>query len=416
MFKQKLFFSSILLLLMSLVSNLDAQTVNSDTAKNFIGPKIDTTLLTIDSANLEEIIITLPITPDEIPYNDQYQSWNNDHVRIKKTDIKTVMATPVNINLFAQGNFTFPFKGKMISPFGYRSKSVHTGTDIKLNKGDTVRAAFNGVVRLSKRYGAYGKIVVIRHYNGLETVYGHLSKLMVNVNQKVIAGEMIGLGGRTGRASTDHLHFETRYYEEPFNPQHILDFINFSLYDSTLIIAQNTFKMRSKPIHRKGFPAEEYEDDNQKSDSLDYLYAHNWIWPKLDTLLKDSLQADSVKTTDTDLKSHIKQDSIVLKQKTVARTDVKDNKTGSLTGKTKAHKKPFIGPLEDTLFAKKRTVIAKTNERQKDQQKTHTVAAKETLYSISKKYKISVDKLRQANSLSKESILSIGQVLIIPKA
>jgi murein DD-endopeptidase MepM/ murein hydrolase activator NlpD len=415
MTKQKLFFSFILILLMIIGVNSHAQTVSSDTTKNLIGPKVDTLSFAIDTSNIEEKIIILPITTDEIPFNEQYQSWNNDHVRIKKTDIKAVLASPVTINLLTQGNFIFPFKGKMISPFGYRSKSIHTGTDIKLNKGDTVRAAFDGVVRLSKRYGAYGKIVVIRHYNGLETVYGHLSKLMVNVNQKIVAGEVIGLGGRTGRASTDHLHFETRYYEEPFNSQHILDFVNFSLYDSTLIIAQNTFKMRSKPIHRKGFPAEEYEDDNQKSDSLDYLYAHNWTWPRLDTLQKDSIQTDSVKTTDIVQKGLIKQDTIVVKQKATTQSDLKDKKTSSLTGKANTHKKPFIGPLEDTLFAKKSSVNAKTNETQKNQQKIHTVAAKETLYSISKKYKISMDKLRQANRLTKDSILSIGQVLIIPK-
>jgi hypothetical protein len=253
---------------------------DDSTTTTLIGPMADSTLFTIDSTLIEEKIQILPITLDEIPRYELYNAWNNDHVRIKKKDIRPFVNPSVKLSLVNHGKFVFPHKGKLISPYGYRGKSVHTGTDIKLNKGDTVLAAFDGVVRLSKRYGAYGKTVVIRHYNGLETVYSHLSKLCVNVNQKVNAGDLVGLGGRTGRASTDHLHFETRYLEEPFNPQHIIDYQNFTLYDTTFILTAKTFKMRSKPLHKKGLPAEYYEDDTPASDSLDTLYAHNWVSPK----------------------------------------------------------------------------------------------------------------------------------------
>lgn len=361
---------------------------------NFVGPLMDSTLLTIDSTLMEEKIITLDITTAEIPQNELYKTWNNDHVRLKKVDIRQAVSPPVKLSLLTSDHriFVFPYKGKIISAYGYRGKTVHTGTDIKLNKGDSVLSAFDGVVRMSKRYSGYGKTVVVRHYNGLETVYSHLSRLCVNVNQKVNAGDLIGLGGRTGRASTEHLHFETRYLEEPFNPQHIIDYQNFGLYDTSFIIAAKTFKMRSKPIHKKGVAAEFYEDDTPASDSLDTLYAHNWVLPK-----KEVLKIDS-----------IKKDSLITEKPNI------NKPTGIEETKIKTHR-PFVGPPEDTLFAKKKPLFVKNNKKSNPlPPKTHIIEAKDTLYSISKRYKITIERLCEINHLTKNSILSIGQKLIIP--
>ncbi len=374
---------------------------DDSTTTPMVGPMADSTLFTIDSTLIEEKIETLPITLDEIPRYELYSAWNNDHVRLKKKDIRPFVNPSVKLSLVNHGKFIFPYKGKLISPYGYRGKSVHTGTDIKLNKGDTVLAAFDGVVRLSKRYGAYGKTVVIRHYNGLETVYSHLSKLCVNVNQKVNAGDLVGLGGRTGRASTDHLHFETRYLEEPFNPQHIIDYQNFTLYDTTFILTAKTFKMRSKPLHKRGLPAEYYEDDTPASDSLDTLYAHNWITPKKELPKIDSTRKDSTMAGHSTI-----QKPVALKER--------NNRP-----------RPFVGPLEDTIVTKKHALAnhAKTIEPNENRPprkdlvkgtKTHIVAAKDTLYSISKKYNTTIDRICEANHLTKNSILSIGQKLIIP--
>jgi LysM repeat protein len=377
------------------------QSKNIDTIPNncaVMGPLPDSSLFKIDTTQIEDKIEKLAITADEIPCNDLYKYWNNDYVRLKKKSINEIIKSPTTIILLAQGRFVFPFKGKIISPFGYRGRGVHTGTDIKLNKGDTVLAAFDGVVRLSKRYSGYGKTVVIRHYNGLETIYSHLSKLGANVNQKVKAGDFVGLGGRTGRASTEHLHFEIRYLEEPFNPQHIIDFSTFTLYDSLFIITRKTFKMRAKPIHKKGLPAEIYEDDNLKSDSLDTLYAHNWIVPKVDSLAIDSAKLD-----------------------TIANSSNISPKDSTTTIKKYKPKRNFVGPPIDTILV----VKLKNNDKIKGKetiesnskirkQKIHKVVAKDTFYSISKKYKISIEKLCSVNKLEKNSILSIGQELIIP--
>ena len=95
--------------------------------------------------------------------------------------------------------FCYPYPGKLISPFGRRGRSNHTGIDIKAIPNDTIRAAMPGVVRMSKPYSGYGNLVVIRHYNGIETVYAHQSRNLVRVNDVVEAGDPIGLAGRTGR-------------------------------------------------------------------------------------------------------------------------------------------------------------------------------------------------------------------------
>ncbi|MCX7861550.1 MAG: M23 family metallopeptidase [Bacteroidales bacterium] len=138
--------------------------------------------------------------------------------------------------------FRMPVQGKVISEFGWRGRRIHTGIDIKLNKGDSVFCSFDGIVRISRYFSGYGNIVVVRHFNGIETVYAHLSKRLVNVNDTVSAGQVLGLGGRTGRATTEHLHFETRYKEQPFNPRLIINFDTHELHNDTLLLTDQCFK------------------------------------------------------------------------------------------------------------------------------------------------------------------------------
>ena len=114
---------------------------------------------------------------------------------------------------------------KINSPFGPRWGRQHEGLDIKVYIGDTIRAAFDGKVRICKyNGGGYGYYIVIRHPNGLETLYGHLSKQIVKKDQVVRAGEPIGLGGNTGKSNGSHLHFETRVLGQPINPALMFDF------------------------------------------------------------------------------------------------------------------------------------------------------------------------------------------------
>lgn len=111
------------------------------------------------------------------------------------------------------------------SPFGQRKYKWHYGVDLKLQIGDTLSSVWDGVVRVAKyNYRGYGYYVLIRHHNGLETLYGHMSKILVKVGQKVKAGELIGLGGNTGRSTGPHLHFEVRYKGKAINPESFFDF------------------------------------------------------------------------------------------------------------------------------------------------------------------------------------------------
>ena len=150
-----------------------------------------------------------------------YQSWNNTYVRNYGVEIPNEYVIDLR-------GFRMPCESKLVtSHYGYRRsfRRNHYGTDIKVYVGDTIRAAFSGKVRIVafERKG-YGNYVVIRHPNGLETVYGHMSKHLVSENQIVVAGQPIGLGGNTGRSTGSHLHFETRFLGQFINPEFLFNF------------------------------------------------------------------------------------------------------------------------------------------------------------------------------------------------
>lgn len=136
--------------------------------------------------------------------------------------------------------FCYPYPGKFLSGYGQRGRSMHTGVDIKGVKNDTIRAAFAGTVRMSKPYSGYGNCVVIRHKNGLETLYGHNSRNLVRVGDVVRAGDPIALIGRTGRATTEHCHFEVRVQGQHINPALILDYNNRTLRSGVLSVTRQS--------------------------------------------------------------------------------------------------------------------------------------------------------------------------------
>ena len=141
--------------------------------------------------------------------------------------------------------YAIPHPGYITSPYGYRRRwrRMHKGVDLKVNVGDTIRAAFDGRVRLTKfeRRG-YGYYVVLRHTNDLETVYGHLSKFLVEPDQYVKAGDPIALGGNTGRSTGPHLHFETRYLGYAINPRAIFDFANQTTHTDIYTFDKATYQ------------------------------------------------------------------------------------------------------------------------------------------------------------------------------
>ena len=167
------------------------------------------------------------------------EGWNsksvNAYAGMEVPDMQTIDVS----------NFAMPCPGYVTSPYGYRPRfrREHKGIDLKLQTGDTAYAAFPGRVRLTnfERRG-YGHYVILRHPNGLETVYGHLSKILVKPDQDVKVGEPIALGGNTGRSFGSHLHFETRYMGTPINPAAIFDFANQTVHTDTYTFDKDTYK------------------------------------------------------------------------------------------------------------------------------------------------------------------------------
>ena len=175
----------------------------------------------------------------ESPSADLYADWDNRYAH-KATELPETY----KINL---RNFCMPTPSRVItSQFGARWGRQHRGLDIKVYIGDTIKAAFSGKVRVV-RYEAkgYGNYVVIRHNNGLETIYGHLSKHLVRENQTVKAGEPIGLGGNTGRSTGSHLHFETRLCGVALNPALFFDFRNQDVTGDYYIFRKSTMENES---------------------------------------------------------------------------------------------------------------------------------------------------------------------------
>lgn len=142
--------------------------------------------------------------------------------------------------VLGEQRFCYPYPGKFLSGYGPRGRSIHTGVDIKGVKNDTIRAAFAGTVRMSKPYSGYGNCVVIRHKNGLETLYAHNSRNLVRVGDVVRAGDPIALIGRTGRATTEHCHFEVRIQGQHINPALILDVNNHTLRAGVLSVTKQS--------------------------------------------------------------------------------------------------------------------------------------------------------------------------------
>ena len=212
-----------------------------------------------DKIQLIEKSSFIDLIDDIEPEPDLYtEGWNSKRVNpYREQDVPSSKVIDVT-------GYCMPVPGYITSNYGYRAKfgRMHKGVDLKLNTNDTVYAAFDGKVRLTN-YEAkgYGNYVIIRHPNGLETVYGHLNKHLVKPNQVVKAGQAIGLGGNTGRSTGPHLHFETRYMGYAINPSAIFDFANHTPHTDTYTFSKSTY---TQP--RNFAPARNYADAKESEN------------------------------------------------------------------------------------------------------------------------------------------------------
>jgi murein DD-endopeptidase MepM/ murein hydrolase activator NlpD len=255
----------------------------------------------------------------ENPAANIYSNWT-------RTISDAQGVVPANYHVDLRG-FHMPTPSRQVnSPYGRRWGRLHAGLDIKVYLGDTIRAAFDGKVRIVD-YNArgYGYYVVIRHPNGLETLYGHLSRQLVREDQIVRAGEVIGLGGNTGRSFGSHLHFETRLLGQPINPALMFDFPNQDVKQDYYVVRHAMHKGDTNVL------ANQQNQENMVSAPATPGYS---------------------------------------------------------------------------VFSSQQTTPAA-----KEEPKTHTVQRGETIYSISKRYGLTVDELRRINGLRRYSVLRPGQVL-----
>ena len=202
---------------------------------------IDRKMKAVDSVALHQLILN---EQAETPAADLYEDWNNHYAHRA-----TALPDTFKINL---RGFCMPTDNRVVtSNFGARWGRQHKGIDVKVYIGDTIRAAFSGKVRMVKyEAGGYGKYVVIRHGNGLETIYGHMSKHLVAEDEIVEAGQPIGLGGNTGRSTGSHLHFETRLCGVALNPALMFDFKNQDVVGDYYMFYSDTYQKESIVANR----------------------------------------------------------------------------------------------------------------------------------------------------------------------
>ncbi len=233
---------------------LSADAVAQHVTKTDLYPRLP--MDTVDSATAGVKIITYTNNTWEyyFPDSDEFEdnevfkeNWITNKLTAYKDDVKTLPDEMELVLIKDFSDFHPPIIGKVYSRYGYRGRRAHGGTDIPLTKGTPIYSTFAGKVRYAQyNSGGYGNLVIIRHPNGLETYYGHLSAINVSVNELVVAGQVIGYGGSTGRSTGPHLHYEMRYRGMNFDPERLIDFQDGFLRYQTFAIEKTFFNVNSR--------------------------------------------------------------------------------------------------------------------------------------------------------------------------
>ena len=198
-------------------------------------------------------------------FDEHWDEVNSNPYKMQLTDLPTAWSLWLVDSL---DQYHCPYQAEVYhrGKFGMRRGRRHQGVDIPLKTGDPVYATFTGKVRMSKYFGAYGNVIVIRHENGIETFYAHLSKRHVEAGDWVNAGDVIGLGGSTGRSTGPHLHYETRYNGFAFDPQWLIDFKTGDLRHRLFVLKKKYFNIYSN--YEQDFDDEaKNEEEDKKEDA-----------------------------------------------------------------------------------------------------------------------------------------------------
>ena len=388
------------------VTPVDADRLNrqaSELMANIVSPTkiVSDELAILELSEFNEYNEQLSREDLMFPADELYNSnWDTVHVN---PFTKSTIDFPESYTIDCS-SFIMPIDNneiKVTSKYGPRRRRMHRGTDLKVQVGDTIRAAFNGKIRIKsfERRG-YGNYLVIRHPNGLETIYGHLSKFLVKEDQIVRAGEAIGLGGNTGRSTGSHLHFETRFLGKDINPEEIIDFGSGAPHKDEYVF--HNIKINGKKsniystsadavaVHRikKGETLSQVA--NKYGTTIDELCKLNGISRTSTLAIGQSIRFRSKQVT-------VEASSNAIKQATpdTKATPEKSQKAQAASSTSAATDKKIEVPIETTTSP--------------DGHVYHRIEKGETLYSLAKKYDTTVEKLCELNNLQNNIILKIGQ-------
>lgn len=322
---------------------------------------VDRNMSNADILELQKIMsLEEYFTPDNYKnFTNLYSDWNNHYAHASGQ-----MPDTFRIDL---RDFCMPTSSRKItSNFGPRWGRQHKGLDIKVYVGDTIRAAFSGKVRVVRNEPkGYGNFIVIRHHNGLETVYGHLSRHLVYENQDVRAGDVIGLGGNTGRSTGSHLHFETRLCGVALNPAVMFDFYNQDVTGDYYVYMKSKYQQDANLAYRRSAATINRGEVNS--------YRHPEAGINTSTTYRD-----------------------------VASTYPSAMPSTSVA---QVQQKPATSVANIPEVSRKTQVVAEPVSG------FHKVAAGETLYSIAKKRGTSVDEMCKKNHIGKDFKVVPGQIL-----
>ena len=329
---------------------------------------------------------------EDTPAGSIYGEWDTLSVHSTKFDALTFDDT-IRIPLNDPGhcNYVHPFNGSITSAFGYRGKRYHFAVDINLETGDTVRCAFDGKVRIAQISKSYGFVVVVRHNNGLETYYAHLSKLLVKPGDEMEAGMILGLGGNTGHSFGSHLHFETRFRGIAIDPSNLINFQTQTLHTDTYNLTKSDFK----------YLAEQYKIRHYSRKRKKTWYTYYCPGgASYSTPAAKAIMAKVPKPT--------------LPTKNATAVNVANNGNHSAPTKPITKEATSTTPKKPVVQPKKTTSTAKTPKKAETQTGKpiyYTIKSGDSLYSIAIKYKTTVPKICALNGIKAKDILSIGKKL-----
>lgn len=354
-----------------------------------VGFKKDILLKELES--IEDIMLEEELALEELMYpaDELYGShWENKWVNpYRNAKIEFPDSASIDCSRFA-----IPIDNdiKITSKFGPRRRRMHNGIDLKVFIGDTIRAAFDGKVRIrSAERRGYGKYLVLRHPNGLETVYGHLSGYLVEENEIVRSGQPIGLGGNTGRSTGSHLHFETRFLGQPINPADIIDFENAVPHQDQYVFRNMKINGRKSNIYTSSNAQMVYH----KVTSGQTL---GGIARRYGTSVNELCRLNGLsKTSVLRIGQSIRVSAGVEPTKNTAKAEVKPQEV-----------KQAVKQVKTTVEATPQAVASVNGNADPIY---HHIQSGDTLGAIATKYGTTVTKLCQLNNISRTTVLKLGR-------